>query len=110
MTLVVKPSRSLPPTEKPTATLSPSGPDAVPVTSYEPKLPIGTVTPPLQPLSDGRSVTTLTRPPSVLRPNSALCGPRTNSTRSTLSRPMLDVLVLSCGTPSMYVVTPGLAG
>ena len=60
--------------------------------------------------SDGRALVTLITPPSVLRPNSALCGPRTNSTCPTSSRSMLDVLEFSCGTPSKYVVTAGLAG
>jgi hypothetical protein len=49
-------------------------------------------------------------PPSALRPKSALCGPRTNSTWLTSRNSMLDEFVLSCGTPSMYVVMPGLAG
>ena len=59
---------------------------------------------------DGRTLVTFTSPPSVFRPKSALCGPRTNSICSTSSSSMLDELELSCGTPSMYVVMPGFEG
>ena len=72
-----------------------------PRTSRAPALPNGAATLPVHFVSDGRALVTLTRPPSVLRPNSALCGPRTNSICSTSSSSMLDELALSCGTPSM---------
>jgi hypothetical protein len=53
---------------------------------------------------------TLIRPPSVFRPYKALCGPRTNSIWSISRSSRLDELAFNCGTPSMYVVTPGLFG
>ena len=55
---------------------------------------------PLRSATAGRS-STLTRPPSVFRPNSALCGPRTNSICSMSSSSTFDELAFSCGTPSM---------
>ncbi len=97
----VKPSRCEWPIAKPTAAFLPSGPDASPLTSYALKLPNGTTADPVHLDKDGRTLVMLTRPPSVLRPNSALCGPRTNSTCDTSSSSMLDELVFSCGTPSM---------
>src|SRR5437016_7024965 len=52
----------------------------------------------------------LMTPPSALRPNRELCGPRTNSICEMSRNSMLDEFAFSCGTPSMYVVTPGFAG
>jgi hypothetical protein len=52
-------------------------------------------------LSDGLALVMLTRPPSALRPNSALCGPRTNSICWTPINSMLDEFAFNCGTPSM---------
>src|SRR5688500_18856483 len=49
-------------------------------------------------------------PPSVLRPNSVLCGPRTNSIWLTSSSSIFEELLFNCGTPSMYVVIAGLPG
>jgi len=60
----------------------------------------GSASEPVHPAIDGRLLTTLIKPPSALRPNSALCGPRTNSIRSTSSNSTLDELAFSCGTPS----------
>ena len=60
--------------------------------------------------SDGRPLVMLMRPPSALRPKSALCGPRTNSIWPMSIRSKLVDAALNCGTPSTYVVTPGLAG
>jgi hypothetical protein len=65
---------------------------------------------PVHLVEDGRVLVTLTSPPSVFRPNSALCGPRTNSTWLTSRSSMLEELELSCGTPSMLVVIDGFAG
>ena len=62
---------------------------------------MGAMKRPVQPPSDGRPLTTLTMPPRALRPNSALCAPRTNSIRSVSSNSMLDEMEFSCGTPSM---------
>ena len=73
-------------------------------------LPNGAKTDPVQPLNDGRSLAMLTTPPKELRPNSVLWAPRTNSTWPTPLNSMFDELALNCGTPSMYVVTPGLFG
>ena len=87
-----------------------TGPVAEPRTSLVSKLPKGTRTLPDQVESEGRSLAMLMTPPSVLRPKSALCGPRTNSTCSTPLNSMFDEFAFSCGTPSMYVVIPGLAG
>ena len=100
--LTVNPSRLTCATEKPTASLSAiTGPDTPPRTVHAPWLPNGSVNAPVHPAIDGRLLVTLTRPPSVLRPNSALCGPRTNSIWSTSSSSMLDEFAFSCGTPSM---------
>ena len=96
----VKPSRCCLPAAKPIAALSPIGPETLPRASHMPKLPNGTVTAPVHADIDGRAVVTLTMPPSVLRPNSGLCGPRTNSIWPTSSSSMFDELLLSCGTPS----------
>src|SRR5262245_23619084 len=49
-------------------------------------------------------------PPSAFRPNNPLCGPRTNSICETSRSAMLEEFAFNCGTPSKYVVTPGLAG
>ena len=61
-------------------------------------------------VKDGRALLMFTSPPSVFRPKSALCGPRTNSTWLTSRNSMLEEFVLSCGTPSMLVVIAGFAG
>src|SRR5262245_9220424 len=111
VSLTVKPSRSTCANDTPRLTLSfTTGPDAPPRTAHEPWLPNGADSVPLHPESDGRAVEMLTRPPSVLRPNNALCGPRTNSIWFTSSSSMLEEFALSCGTPSMNVVMPGLFG
>jgi len=69
-------------------------------TADERLLPKGTATLPVQSVIDGRVLAILMTPPSALRPNSALCGPRMNSTCSTSTRSKLVVLALSWGTPS----------
>ena len=66
-----------------------------------PKLPNGAIALPVQRSSDGRVLTMLTTPPSELRPYSALCGPRTNSIRSTSASSVLEVFAVNCGTPSI---------
>src|SRR5262245_16308690 len=100
--LVVNPSRSAWLAANDTPSLSATiGPEMLPRPSHDPKLPNGRNAVPVHFESDGLRLVTLTRPPSVLRPKSALCGPRTNSTCCTSSRSMLDELLLSCGTPSM---------
>ena len=102
MSLTVNPSRLTWATEKPTASLSAiTGPDTPPRTVQAPWLANGSVSEPVQPRIDGRLLVTLTSPPRVLRPNSALCGPRTNSIWSTSSSSRLDEFAFSCGTPSM---------
>ena len=77
-----------------------TGPPALARISFEPALANGAEKLPVHAESDGREDTMFTSPPRVLRPKSALCGPRTNSTCSTSSRSRLAVLALSCGTPS----------
>src|SRR5688572_1479930 len=106
----VNPSRLACPSARLKAMREVSGPVTLARNSREEKLPSGTATAPCQSYSDGRTLLTLIRPPSVLRPKSPLWGPRTNSTCSMSRNSMFDVFVLSCGTPSMYVVTPGFAG
>ncbi len=102
MSLTVNPSRLTWATEKPTASLSlMTGPDTPPRTVQAPWLANGSVSEPVQPVIEGRLLVTFTRPPNVLRPNNALCGPRTNSIWSTSSSSMLEELAFSCGTPSM---------
>ena len=66
-----------------------------------PALPNGANAVPFHSDIEGRAVVTLTMPPSVLRPNSGLCGPRTNSIWLTSSSSMFDELLFNCGTPSM---------
>ena len=78
--------------------------------SHAEKLPKGTDSCPVHLPELGRRLVTLMRPPSVLRPKSALCGPRTNSICSTSRSCTLDELELSCGTPSRNVVIAGFAG
>jgi hypothetical protein len=99
--LVVNPSRCAWAKETPTASRSASGPDAEARTSRDDSLPTGTNARPVHLVSEGRALLMLINPPRVLRPNSALCGPRTNSTWSTSRKSRLDELVLSCGTPSI---------
>ena len=50
---------------------------------------------PVHRVEDGRTLATFTTPPSVLRPNRALCGPRTNSSWVTSSSSMLDEFVFN---------------
>ena len=57
-----------------------SGPETLPRTSRASLLANGTDRLPDQLDSDGLALVTLIKPPSALRPKSALCGPRTNST------------------------------
>jgi hypothetical protein len=78
-----------------------TGPDAEPRTSPLEKLPNGAITLPFHFFSDGLRLMMLITPPRAFRPNSALCGPRTNSTCSTSRNSMLDEFAFSCGTPSM---------
>jgi hypothetical protein len=68
----VKPSRSPWPYDSPTASEPATGPDALARTSRAPLLPNGTINCPFQSPSEGRALATLTTPPSVFRPNSAL--------------------------------------
>ena len=69
--------------------------DTLPRTSQSPALPNGAVTIPVHRDSDGRTEVTLTMPPSVLRPKSGLCGPRTNSIWLMSRSSMFDELLLS---------------
>ena len=76
----VNPSRFTCANDTPRLTLSPTtGPDAAPRTAHDPWLPNGTESVPVHFVSDGRLLVMFTSPPSVFRPKSALCGPRTNS-------------------------------
>ena len=86
---------------KPADSLSVIGPDALARRPHDEMLPNGAENDPVQRDADGRAVAMLTRPPSVFRPNSALCGPRTNSICPISSSSRLDELVFNCGTPSM---------
>src|SRR5438034_11397500 len=56
-----------------------TGPDAPPRTAHDPWVAKGADSVPTHRVADGRLLVMVTRPPSVLRPKSALCGPRTNS-------------------------------
>src|SRR5688572_25552115 len=89
---------------------STTGPAMLPRISRDEKFANGTDRLPLHPDSDGLALVTLINPPTALRPNSALWGPRTNSTWPTSIRSMFDELVLSWGTPSKYVATAAFAG
>jgi len=66
-----------------------------------PKLPNGATSSPDQFWNDGRVLVMLMTPPSVLRPHSALSGPRTKSIWLMPTSSRLDEFALSCGTPSM---------
>src|SRR5688572_20776867 len=108
---VVNPSRRLNDMLAPIARrLLTSGPETFARVSKRLSDPNGTVTFPPHSVIDGRAVEILISPPSAFRPNSALCGPRTNSTCATSRKSKLVVFALNCGTPSTYVTTPGLDG
>src|SRR5512138_400228 len=69
--LTVNPFRSLRPTDRPTASRPPRGPEADPRTVRAPSLPTGASRLPVQPDNEGRALATLTTPARVFRPNSA---------------------------------------
>jgi hypothetical protein len=80
MSLTVKPSRSICANDTPRLIVSwMTGPDTPPRTPQAPWSPNGTDRVPDHADSDGRTLLTLMTPPNVFLPNSALCGPRTNS-------------------------------
>jgi hypothetical protein len=93
--LTVNPSRAWVPNATPTAACPDTGPDTVARIARSRWLPSGASMRLVHCVIDGRPLAMFTTPPSVLRPKSALSGPRTNSICSTSSSSMFDELAFS---------------